>query len=106
MKIRLRIFGEALLMSLLALSMVAGAANAQDTTPPAKKKTTTAKKPPATPPKPDLEPKAIELLKAASTRLASAHTMSFTAVEIFESMSHLGSSPRVRDKVRGYSAKA
>jgi hypothetical protein len=90
MKIRLRIFGEALLMSLLALSMVAGAANAQDTTPPAKKKTTTAKKPPATPPKPDLEPKAIELLKAASTRLASAHTMSFTAVEIFESMSRQG----------------
>ena len=57
-------FLEALLTSLLALSMVAGAANAQNTTPPAEKKTTPAKKPPATPPKPDLEPKAVELLKA------------------------------------------
>jgi hypothetical protein len=43
--------------------------------------------PPATPPKPDLEPKAIELLKAVSGRLANAHTVSFTAVEIFESSS-------------------
>ena len=42
-----KMFGEALLTSLLALSMLAGAANAQDTTPPAaKKKTTPAKKAP------------------------------------------------------------
>jgi hypothetical protein len=90
MKIRLKMFGEALLMSLLALSMVAGAANAQNTTPPAKKKTTQPKKPPATPPKPDLEPKAIDLLKAVSDRLAAAHTLSFTAVQLSESPSRQG----------------
>lgn len=37
-----------------------------------------------------LEPKAIELLKAASNRLASARTMSFTAVVYYESPSRLG----------------
>ena len=84
------IFVEALLTSLLALSMVAGAANAQNTTPPAEKKTTPAKKPPATPPKPDLEPKAVELLKAVSERLAAAHTLSFTAVQLSESPSRQG----------------
>ena len=86
-----KIFGEALLTSLLALSMVTGAANAQNTTPPAaKKKATPAKKPPATPPKPDLEPKAIELLKAVSERLAAAHTLSFTVVQLAESPSRQG----------------
>jgi hypothetical protein len=84
------IFVEALLTSLLALSMVAGAANAQNTTPPAEKKTTPAKKPPATPPKPDLEPKAVELLKAVSELLAAAHTLSFTAVQLSESPSRQG----------------
>jgi hypothetical protein len=84
-------FGEGLLRSLLALSMVAGAANAQNTTPPAEKKTTTqAKKPTSNPPKPDLEPKAIELLKAVSERLAAAHTLSFTAVQLAESPSRQG----------------
>jgi hypothetical protein len=58
-------------------------ARAQRSTQTAKKKTTQAKKSPATPPKPDLEPKAIELLKASSDRLAAAHSLSFTAVEIF-----------------------
>lgn len=37
-----------------------------------------------------LEPKAIEILKAASDRLAAAHTMTFTAVESFESLSRQG----------------
>jgi hypothetical protein len=86
-----KIFGEAVLTSLLALSMLAGAANAQDTTPPAvKKKTNPAKKSPVAPPKPDLEPKAIELLKAVSDRLAAAHTLSFTAVQLAESPSRQG----------------
>jgi hypothetical protein len=85
-----KIFEEALLTFLLALSMVAGAASAQNTTPPAEKKTTPAKKPPATPPKPDLEPKAIELLKAVSERLAAAHTLSFTAVQLAESPTRQG----------------
>jgi hypothetical protein len=37
-----------------------------------------------------LEPKAIEILKATSGRLAAAQTMSFTAVETFESLSRQG----------------
>ncbi len=90
MKTRLKIFVRTLLMLLLALSLVTVAASAQTTSPPAKKKTTQTKKTPATPPKPDLEPKAIELLKAVSSRLAAAHTLSFTAVQIFESPSRQG----------------
>lgn len=90
MKIRLNSFARVLLMSLALLSMVAGVANAQTDAPPAKKKTTQTKKPPATPPKPDLEPKAIELLKAVSSRLAAAQTLSFTAVQFSESPSRQG----------------
>jgi hypothetical protein len=40
--------------------------------------------------RPALEPKAIDLLKAASSRLAAAHSMSFTAVVTYESPSRLG----------------
>jgi hypothetical protein len=39
---------------------------------------------------PAIEPKAIEILKAASDRLAAAHSMSFTAVVTYESPSRLG----------------
>jgi hypothetical protein len=39
---------------------------------------------------PVLEPKAVEILKAMSTRLAAARTMSFTAVATYESPSQLG----------------
>jgi hypothetical protein len=90
MKTRLKIFVETLLMLLLAHSLVSVSASGQTTSPPAKKKTTQTKNPPATPPKPDLEPKAIELLKAVSNRLAATHTLSFTAVQIFESPSRQG----------------
>jgi hypothetical protein len=86
---RCKLFGAAALVSLFALSMATGATNAQDTTPVAKGKTTQSKKQ-AAPPVPDLEPKALELLKASSDRLAAAHTMSFTAVEIFEHPSRHG----------------
>jgi hypothetical protein len=37
------------------------------------------------PDKPDLDPKALEILKAASARLAAARTMSFTSVATYES---------------------
>jgi hypothetical protein len=86
---RCKFLGAAALASLLALSIAAGATNAQDTTPVAKKKTAQSMKPPA-PPVTDLEPKALELIKASSDRLAAAHTMSFTAVEIFEHPSRHG----------------
>jgi hypothetical protein len=39
---------------------------------------------------PVLDPKAIDILKAASARLAAAHTMSFTAVSTYESPSRFG----------------
>ena len=84
-----KMFGEALLTCVMVLSIVAGAANAQNTTPPAQKNTQ-AKKAPVSRPKPDLEPKAIELLKAVSERLAAAHTLSFTAVQLAESPSRQG----------------
>src|SRR5258707_13017939 len=81
---RCKILGVASLVSLLALSMVAGTARAQSTMAVAKKKTTPSKKQPATPPVPDLEPKALQLLKASSDHLAAAHIVSFTAVAKFE----------------------
>ena len=84
--IRCKVFAGAL----LALSMAAGPANAQNTTPPAKTKSAQTKKPPATPPKPVLEAKAIEILKASCARLAAAHSMSFTAEVAYESPSRLG----------------
>ena len=83
---RCKLFVAATLLSLLALSVAAGGANAQGTMTSPKKKTTLTKSPAA----PDLEPKAIELLKASSDRLAAARTMSFTAVEIFEHPSRHG----------------
>jgi len=85
---RLKPFQRALLMTVAAL-WVAGAANAQSTTPPPKKSTPHAKQGPVVL-IPALEPKAIELLKATSARLAAAHTLSFTAVEIFEQPSRHG----------------
>jgi hypothetical protein len=53
---------------------------------PAKKPAT----PPATEARPALEPKAIDILKAACSRLATARTMAFTAVVAYESPSRLG----------------
>jgi hypothetical protein len=89
MKIPRRSPGGTLLISLLTLLMTVGA-NAQNTTAPAKTGAAPTRKPPATPPQPDLEPKAIELLQAMSDRLAAAQTLSFTAVEIFEYSSRHG----------------
>ena len=72
-------------MYLLAFLLV-GAANAQ-TTAPQKSASQTKETTAAVP---DLEPKAIELLKASSARLAAARTLSFTAMETYESQSRQG----------------
>jgi hypothetical protein len=40
--------------------------------------------------KPALEPKAVDILKAACARLAAAHSMSFTAIVTYENPSRLG----------------
>jgi hypothetical protein len=89
MEIRLKLRGQALRLSLLSVLMVMGAASAQ-TTAPAKQNASQSKPAPATPRVPELEPKAIELLKASSARLAAAHALSFTAVETYESQSRQG----------------
>jgi hypothetical protein len=78
---------------LLALSVFVAAAGAQGAQQAPKTSKPTAKPPtkkaaPAV--KPVLEPKAIDILKAASSRLAAARSMSFTAVISYESPSRLG----------------
>jgi hypothetical protein len=45
---------------------------------------------------PVLEPKAIDLLKAMSARLASARTMTFTAISTYESPTHIGPPSPIR----------
>jgi hypothetical protein len=73
----------------LVLSMTTAAAFGQAAPPP--KKTTPAKKAAATAPPPlQLQPKALEILKAASDKLSNAKTLSFTAVELFEQLSRQG----------------
>lgn len=44
----------------------------------------------ALPDKPELEPKAVDILKAMSDRLAGAQSMSFTAVATYESLARTG----------------
>jgi hypothetical protein len=73
-----------LAVGLLLAASSAGQASAQ----PAPKKT--AKKPVAPAAQMGLEPRAIDILKAASARLAAAKTMSFTAIVSYESPSRLG----------------
>ena len=71
------------LAAVLALSLSpAASATAQQPTPT----------PPAAPPAIELprEPKALDILRASSRRLAAARTMSFTAVVSYESPSRLG----------------
>ena len=72
------VFARALLLALGVL--LATSASAQQSPPPAGA-------PAAEFP---LEPKAIDVLKASSSRLAAARTMSFTAVVSYESPSRLG----------------
>src|SRR5215467_8931090 len=74
----------------LVLSLTAGA-SAQRTPPaPAPATPPSPSAPAATEPVPALEPKAIDILKASSDRLAAARTVSFTAVAAYESPSRPG----------------
>jgi len=77
---------------LLALGALLAIPNAQGKPQAAKKKAkhVAVEASPAPEASPALEPKAIEILKAASSRLAAARTMKFTAVEFFESSSRHG----------------
>ena len=76
---------------LLALGALLLTPNAQSK-PAGKKKAkpAAAEATPAPEATPSLEPKAIDILKAASSRLAAARTMKFNAVHFYESPSRQG----------------
>src|SRR5437870_8326616 len=74
---------------LLASAALLAIPNAQSK-PKKKSKPVAAESSPAPEPSPALEPKAIEILKAASSRLAAARTVKFTAVDFYESSSRHG----------------
>jgi hypothetical protein len=87
-RMRLKIAGNALLSSVLALAVLFGIASAQTPAAPARKDAPHSQR--ATAPGRALEPRAIELLQGMSARLAAARTLSFTTVEIFEQPSRQG----------------
>ena len=77
---------------LLASAALLAIPNAQSKPQAAKKKAkpVAAEASPAPEASPALEPKAIEILKTASSRLAAAHTLKFTAIEFYETSSRQG----------------
>src|SRR5438128_4741378 len=77
---------------LIASAALLAIPNAQSKPQAAKKKAkpVAAEASPAPEATPALEPKAIEILKAASSRLAAARTLKFTAIEFYESSSRQG----------------
>src|SRR6266516_394764 len=89
MTIRIKSLGWAVLFASVALLVIP---NAQSNPKAAKKKakTTAAEASPAPEATPSLEPKALDILKAASSRLAAARTMKFNAVHFYESPSRHG----------------
>ena len=89
MMIRDASFSRALLMSMLTASL-ATAANAQVTKASAGHRAAPRKTASTVKTVPDLEPRAIELLKATSARLAAVRSLSFTALEVFEQPSRHG----------------
>src|SRR5438128_3077714 len=86
MMIRNKCFWWGLLLASAALLAIP---NAQSK-PKKKAKPVAAEASPAPEASPALEPKAIEILKAASSRLAAARTLKFTAIEFYESSSRQG----------------
>jgi hypothetical protein len=77
------------LLSLATGLLLTCVAVGQTAAPPAKK-AAPAKKPAPAAPALQLEPKALDILKATSDKLAGAHTLSFTAVELFEHLTRQG----------------
>ena len=80
----------ALLLALGVFLATSGHAQQSQPASQAAKPTKASKKAPAPVVEPVLEPKAMEILKAASDRLATARAMRFTAVISYESSSRLG----------------
>src|SRR4029453_13965536 len=83
------LFVKSMLVPVLALSMAA-VAYAQQTPGATTAKTTQTRKARPVRSAPDLEPRAIALLKASSDRLAGAKSLSFTAMELLEQPSRHG----------------
>ena len=88
--IRDKCFRYALLLALGMFLATSGQAQQSQPAPPAAKPAKASKKTPAPAVEPVLEPRAMEILKAASDRLAMARAMRFTAVISYESRSRLG----------------
>lgn len=84
--------GRSILIALALVVLLAVGGNAEQTKQPAKASKPAKSPSKEAPPAVDLaiEPKAIDILKAASSRLAAARTMGFTAVVSYESPSRLG----------------
>jgi hypothetical protein len=88
---RNRILGYAALLGLATLLQAGAIAQQSPAAPPkAAKHGIQHQQPAAAPFQPGLEPRAIEILKAASARLAAAKSMAFTAVVSYEGPSLLG----------------
>src|SRR6476646_1313513 len=89
MMTRRKLLSRALLFAVSLTLVGAGGAEAQS--PQATKKGAAGpNKPVGSESRPALEPKALEILKAASERLAAAHTVAFVAVESYETPSRQG----------------
>jgi hypothetical protein len=84
MNIRSNFLGGALLVSSVVLALGANTVHAQNAPQATKPVAATS---PATP---DIEPKAVEIIKTSCARLAAAHSMSFTAEVTYESPSRIG----------------
>ena len=80
---------QSILIPVLACSMAA-VAYAQEPPASARGKTTQSRKTQPVRSAPDLEPRAIAMLKASSDRLSGAKSLSFTAVEVLEQPSRHG----------------
>src|SRR5208283_1591134 len=91
------------LLSLAMLFLIACTAVGQGATPQAKKKPAASSQPAPSTPKLQLDPKALEILKATSDKLAAAHTISFTAVELFEHLTRQGAPLEKAYKLAGIS---
>src|SRR5947207_15376856 len=79
-----------LLVMALGVVLVAPSAQAKPAAAKKKVKAAAAEASPAPEATPSLEPKAIEVLKAASNRLAAAHTLKLNAIHFYESSSRCG----------------
>jgi hypothetical protein len=82
--------GQSILVPLLACSMAAVTYAQETPTAATRAKTTQSRKARPARSAPDLEPRAIALLKASSDRLSAAKSLSFTAVELLEQPSRQG----------------